>query len=91
MDEKQVSAELIRRQGEELQGLSHDEARARELAAELERINRRVRESAERLEFDDEPLAYQARLHELAGDTARGPEAELDESPSADSTRPAEP
>lgn len=81
MHEKTVSPELIRRQGEELQALSHDDARAQELAVEVQRLNTRVRESAELLAFDDEPLAFQVRMSELARNAGEAPTSEPDAHP----------
>lgn len=67
MASKTVSAELIRRQAEEIQGLAVEDDRAAELAAEVTRLSRAVREAAAVLEFDDEPLGFAARMRELAG------------------------
>ena len=72
MDTKSVSADLIRRQGEEMLGLGRSEPRSQELAGEVERLNLAVAEAAEDIEFDDEPLRYAARLREMREARSRG-------------------
>jgi hypothetical protein len=52
---KQVSAELMRRQAEELQGFTLEEGRDEELAAEVAVFVETVHEAAFGLEEDDEP------------------------------------
>ena len=69
---KSVSAELIRRQAEELLELDYSEGRRAELATEVETINESVADVAA-LEFDDEPLAFAAFLRELARRRGRSP------------------
>ncbi len=69
---KSVSAELIRRQAEELLELDYSEGRCAELATEVETINARVADVAA-MEFDDEPLAFAALLRELARRRGRSP------------------
>jgi hypothetical protein len=56
MDEKTRLAAAIAKQ---LQGLSYDEKRLAEIAAEVEVLNAAVRTAAAaRLAFDDEPAAF---------------------------------
>jgi len=52
---KEVSAELIRRQAEELQGFKLEEGRDAELAAEVAVFVTTVQDAAFGLEEDDEP------------------------------------
>jgi hypothetical protein len=59
---KRVSAELIRRQAEELQRFSVPEGRAETLAGEVEALNSAVFEAALELDFDDEPAAFPRAL-----------------------------
>jgi hypothetical protein len=64
MNEK-VTAELIRGQGAQLRRLAIEESRARELAADVERMNNAVIDAAdERLDFNDEPARFAALLAE---------------------------
>ena len=60
-----VTPELIKAQAAQLQEVALTDARATELAAEVDRINRVVREHAIDLEFDDEPARYAVLLREL--------------------------
>ena len=55
MDDKTRLAAGIARQ---LQGLSYDDKRLAEIAAEVEVLNEAVRKAAARLTFDDEPAAF---------------------------------
>lgn len=62
MNEK-ITAELIRSQGAQLRRLAIEESRARELAADVERMNNAVIDAAdERLDFNDEPARFAALL-----------------------------
>jgi hypothetical protein len=64
MDEKTKTAAGI---AATLQGLTYDEKRLAELAAEVESLNDAVRKaSAERLAFDDEPAAFASVLQREA-------------------------
>ena len=62
---KPVSAELIRRQAEELQRFTLAEGRDAELAAEVAGLNDTLHEAAWAVEDDDEPGHFQRAL--LAG------------------------
>ncbi len=53
---------LIRRQGALLQGYVHTPKRAKELAQEVDRLNRIVAELADGIAFEDEPSRYFAVL-----------------------------
>ena len=53
---------FIRRQGALLQGYVHTQKRAKELAKEVDRLNRVVAELAEGIAFEDEPSRYLAIL-----------------------------
>jgi hypothetical protein len=60
MDDKTRLAAGIARQ---LQGLSYDDKRLAEIAAELESLNDAVRKAAnQRLTFDDDPAAFASVL-----------------------------
>jgi hypothetical protein len=51
----------------ELQGLTYDEKRLDEIAAELAQLNDAVRQAAaQRLVFDDEPAAFASLIERLA-------------------------
>ena len=64
MDDKTETAAGIARH---LQGLSYDDKRLTELAAEVATLNDAVRRAAtERLAFDDEPAAFASLLRKLA-------------------------
>lgn len=62
MNEKPTS-QLIRNHGRQLARLEISEQRAGELAAEVERLNTAVLDAAARLDFNDEPSRFTARLH----------------------------
>jgi hypothetical protein len=62
---KEVSAELVRRQAEELQGLTLEEGRDSELAVEVSVLNDALHEASWALEDDDEPGSFMRAL--LAG------------------------
>jgi hypothetical protein len=55
MDDTTRMAAMVARQ---LQGMTFDDKRLAELAAEVEVLNGAVRKAAERLTFDDEPAAF---------------------------------
>jgi hypothetical protein len=55
MDEKTHLAAMVARQQ---QGLTFDDKRLAEIAAEVAVLNEAVRKAAERLTFDDEPAAF---------------------------------
>ncbi len=61
MSEK-VTADLILAQGRQLRGLEVDATRAGELAVEVQRLSRAVLDAATRVDFNDEPGRFQARL-----------------------------
>jgi len=63
-----VSAELIRRQAVELQGMDLTEARCAELATEVGGYNLRVSDAARDLEFDNEPAEFAKLLRALRRD-----------------------
>jgi hypothetical protein len=63
MDEKTRLAAALARQ---LQGLTFNEERLAELAAEVEVLNDAVRKAAERLTFDDEPAAFASLMEREA-------------------------
>ncbi|MBV8187797.1 MAG: hypothetical protein JOY64_18530 [Alphaproteobacteria bacterium] len=63
MDDKTRMAAAIARQ---LQGLTFDDKRLAELAAEVEVLNDAVRKAAERLTFDDEPAAFASLMEREA-------------------------
>ena len=65
-----VTPELIRVHGQQMQGITVDAARSEELAVEVERINRAVREAAIDLEFEDEPGRFDVALKALKGEPA---------------------
>jgi hypothetical protein len=56
--DKPVTAELIRRQAEELQRLRHAEGRDAELAAEVTAINNSAHDAAWELGDEDEPSHF---------------------------------
>jgi len=60
-----VSAQLIRTQGRELQGISIDDRRCEELALEVDKYNRAVADAASDLEFEDEPARFTTVLSAL--------------------------
>jgi hypothetical protein len=53
---------LIRRQGALLQDYAHTQKRAKELAHEVDRLNRIVAELADGIAFEDEPSRYLVAL-----------------------------
>ena len=53
---------FIRQHGARMQGYAHNQKRARELAQEVERLNRTVAELAAGIAFEDEPSRYLAVL-----------------------------
>ena len=57
-----IPPKLIRQQGALLQGYAHTRKRAKELAQEVERLNRTVAELAVGIAFEDEPSRYLAVL-----------------------------
>ena len=61
-----VSAALIQAQGRELHGLTIGDARAAELAAEIDRINVRMAAAVPAFWFFDEPIQFLAELDALA-------------------------
>jgi hypothetical protein len=64
MDDKTKLAAAI---AEQLQGLSYDEKRLAEIAAEVEVLNAAVRTAAAaRLTFDDEPAAFASVMEKHA-------------------------
>jgi hypothetical protein len=67
-----ISPRWIREQGECLQGYLVDTRRANELAREIERLNRAVREAARGLAFEDEPSRFFAVLDAEAARARRG-------------------
>ncbi|MBI4182651.1 MAG: hypothetical protein HY521_01485 [Proteobacteria bacterium] len=63
-----VSAELIRDQAKALHDIELTEKRAKELAAEVERLNANVARAArEHFDFDDDPGAFPRILSQLKG------------------------
>jgi hypothetical protein len=63
MDDKTRMAAMIARQ---LQGMTFDDKRLAELAAEVDVLNDAVRKAAERLAFDDEPAAFASLMEREA-------------------------
>ena len=57
-----IPPKLIRRQGARLQGYAHTKKRAKELAQEVDRLNRTVAELAAGIAFEDEPSRFLAVL-----------------------------
>ena len=53
---------LIRQQGDLLQAYAHSAKRARELAQEVERLNRVVADLAEGIAFEDEPARHSVAI-----------------------------
>ena len=49
-----------------LQGITYDDKRLAEIAAEVEVLNDAVRKAAERLTFDDEPAAFASLMEREA-------------------------
>lgn len=49
-----------------LQGMTYDDKRLAELAAEVEVLNDAVRKAAQRLTFDDEPAAFASLMEREA-------------------------
>ena len=56
------TAQLIRDHGRQLARIDVSEARAAELAAEVERLNNAVLDAASQLDFNDEPSRFTALL-----------------------------
>ena len=56
------TARLIRDHGRQLARIDVSEARAAELAAEVERLNNAVLDAASQLDFNDEPSRFTALL-----------------------------
>lgn len=67
-----VTASLIQEHGGALQDLDIAEARAKELAAEVQDLNGTVFELAGELAFDDEPAGFARALRRHAGDGEGG-------------------
>jgi hypothetical protein len=63
MDEKTKTAAGI---AAGLQGMTYDDKRLAELAAEVEVLNDAVRKAAQRLTFDDEPAAFASLMEREA-------------------------
>jgi len=63
MDEKTKTAAGI---AAGLQGMTYDDKRLAELAAEVEVLNDAVRKAAARLTFDDEPAAFASLMEREA-------------------------
>ena len=57
-----IPAAFIRQHGARMQGYAHTPKRAKELAQEVERLNRTVTELAAGIAFEDEPNRYLAVL-----------------------------
>ena len=65
-----IPPKLICRQGARLQGYAHTKKRAKELAQEVDRLNRTVAELAAGIAFEDEPSRFFAVL--AKGEKATG-------------------
>lgn len=66
-----ITAKFIREQAEVLQGYRHNLKRAKEIAQEMERLNRSVADAAARLDFEDEPSRYLAVVERSRAKHAR--------------------
>lgn len=67
MKRKTITGQLLLSQAGQLHGMPLSEARAGELALEVQKLNDAVRDAEHRLDFNDDPARFAATLVRLKG------------------------